>query len=118
MKQNGVILMHDCNPISEAESYPTDPSNRDSIVNLPVWTGAWCGEVWKTITHFRSTRADLNIFVLDCDQGIGVITKGSPDDILDYSPEAINNLTYRDLERNRERILNLKKTDFLDKFLK
>lgn len=118
LKQNGVIFMHDCNPISEAESYPTLPSSHVSNLNLPGWTGAWCGEVWKTIAHLRSTRSDLNIFVLNCDHGVGVITRGTPDDILDYSPEAINNLSYHDLARDREMILNLKKADFLDKFLK
>lgn len=110
--------MHDCNPISEAEAHPANSSSHASSLNFPGRTDAWCGDVWKTITHLRSTRTDLNIFVLDCDHGIGVITKGAPDDTLDYSPEAINNLSYLDLERDREKILNLKTSDFLDKFLK
>jgi len=61
---------------------------------------------------------ELNIFVLDHDYGLGIITRGEPDDMLSFSVEELNQLTYRDLERNRNEFLNLKKVDFLWDFLK
>ena len=37
----------------------------------------WNGTVWKAIYKFRCTRSDLDICVLDWDEGCGVIRKGS-----------------------------------------
>ena len=77
----------------------------------------WCGDVWKTIVHLRSTRKDLNIFVLDCDFGIGVVSKGSPDKWLDYSADQIKAMNFDDLNGNRDDLLNLKPQEYLYEFL-
>ncbi|MFW3116047.1 hypothetical protein MHAE_19981, partial [Mycobacterium haemophilum DSM 44634] len=66
------------------------------------------GDVWKAIVHLRSTRPDLRIAVLDCDFGVGIIRKGSPERPLSYSAEQVAALNYADLAADRERLLNLK----------
>ncbi len=118
LNRNGVIIMHDCNPLSEVEAHPATSQEDYANLNLPEGTSSWSGDVWKTIAHLRSTRADLHIFVLNCDHGMGIITRGAPEDMLQYSEKSIENLSYKDLERNRTKILNLKRTDYLSKFFK
>lgn len=80
-------------------------------------TCRWSGDVWKTIVHLRSYHDDLNIFVLDCDCGLGIITRGKPERKLNYSAKIIRGMTYHDLDKNREEILNLKKPEYLHEFL-
>jgi hypothetical protein len=36
--------------------------------------------------------------------------------MLNYSEEMIDNLSYKDLEKDRTKILNLKNTDFFEQF--
>jgi len=118
LKENGVIIMHDCNPQSEAEAFPVNSFEHAKNLNLPSWTGFWSGDVWKTIVYLRSNRRDLNIFVLDCDRGLGIITRGKQKDTLEYSLKEIKNLSYKDLVKNRQKILNLKNIQYFNNFLK
>ncbi len=117
LKENGVIIMHDCNPPSELAALPAQSYEEVQNLNLTAWTGDWCGDVWKTIAYLRSTQKDLNVFVLDYDYGIGIITKGKPEEIIEYKPEEIKNFSYKDLNKNRKTILNLKFDDYLNDFL-
>lgn len=73
--------------------------------------------MWKTIVSLRATRKDLNVFVLDCDFGLGVIAKGTPENMLEYSADEVKNLSYSDLSGNRQSILNLKDVNYLEVFL-
>src|SRR3990167_1596533 len=95
LDDSGVIIMHDCNPPSE------------KIASPKLIKGNWSGEVWKTIVNLR-TRNDLNVFVIDCDWGVGIITRGTQENILTYSETEIEKMTYSDLEKNRKDFLNLK----------
>jgi glycosyltransferase involved in cell wall biosynthesis len=117
LEDDGIIVMHDCNPPTEASAHPADSWEAASKMNLPGWCGLWCGDVWKTIVHLRATRDDLNIFVLDCDFGVGVISKGKPENRLDLSPNEIGALTFNDLHRRRRAMINLKPQTYLDHFL-
>lgn len=117
LSENGVIVMHDCNPRSEAVAYPGNSLQDAEKMNLPDWDGSWCGDVWKAIVYLRSLRNDLNVFVLDCDYGIGVVTKGKPENVLSYSAEEINRMSYHDLESNRADFLNLKDENYIKEFL-
>jgi len=118
LNENGVIVMHDCDPSNEAAAYPATSGEYVASLNLPGWTGAWCGDVWKTICYLRSFRKDLNVFVLDCDYGLGVITKAKPESSLDLNEEELKALTYADLAEHRKRFLNLKPVEYLDEFLR
>ena len=110
LNENGIIVMHDCLPPNEDAALPVDSYEASGA-------GVWTGDVWKTVCHLRSMRDDLNVFVLDCDFGLGIVTKGKPESMLNYSKDEINNLSYQDLIKNRKEILNLKEPAYIDTFL-
>ena len=100
--------MHDCNP-----------QTAGAAGRFEDWeTGEWNGDVWRTVIHLRSQRPDLNVFVLDCDQGLGIVTRQKPESTLDFTPDQIQNLTYSSFNQNRKAWLNLKKEEayFYDYF--
>ena len=117
ISRGGIILMHDCNPPTEAAAFPAPSLVEAAKLNLPGWINQWCGDVWKSIVRLRSTRNDLRVFVLDCDFGIGVVYRGKPEEKLDISIPEIENMTYRDLQKNRKQLLNLKPQNYLYEFL-
>lgn len=94
LSNTGVIVLHDCNPLNENASLPT--AN---------------GDVWRTICHLRSLRADLCVFVLDCDYGLGFVTKSLPESMMHYSENEVNSMRYNEFANNRKQILNLKQPD-------
>ncbi|GAB4015319.1 class I SAM-dependent methyltransferase [Spirosoma koreense] len=102
LTDKGVIVMHDCNP-----------QTADAAGHFDAWTtGEWNGDVWRTIIHLRSQRPDLNVFVLDCDQGLGIVTRAKPESTLSFTPAQIEALTYDELVQNRQQWLNLKPADY------
>ena len=117
LNKNGVIVLHDCNPLSEVAALPAKSIREIQILNPPGFTGIWNGDVWKTIAYLRATRKDLHVFVLDCDFGLGVITKGTPENLLEYSAEEVKDLSYSDMASNRQSITNLKNIRYLEDFL-
>jgi Methyltransferase domain len=110
LSDDGVILVHDCNPLSQSASSTWEDWQASGE------KGFWNGDVWKAIVHLRSTRNDINIFVLDCDHGLGVVTKGLMEKPLSYQRERIEKLTYSELAANREQLLNLKPADYFYNF--
>ena len=56
--------------------------------------------------------------MLNCDTGVGILRKGSPESRLSYSPAEIEALTYADLAADRKRLLNLKPPRYLGEFLR
>ncbi len=117
LNPGGVIILHDCSPPSESSAFPASSVSDAIKANPPGWTGDWCGDVWKTIVSLRSTERNLNIFVLDCDMGIGILTRGLPKKMLSFTKEEIDSLTYKDLESRRMELINLKRPEFLWEFL-
>ncbi len=117
LNDNGVIVLHDCNPSSAAAALPAKSLEDIGKVNPPGFSGVWNGDVWKTIVCLRATREDLNVFVLDCDFGLGVITKGRPENTLKYSAKEVQNSSYADLSKNRRTLLNLKEAGYFREFL-
>jgi hypothetical protein len=102
--------LHVCNPDSEKEALPS--------AHLPYYDRAWMGDAWKAVAYFRSCRPDINIFVLAIESGLGILTKGKSDNLLPYSIKEIEDLSYRDLEKNRAEMLNLKDPAYLEEFLR
>jgi hypothetical protein len=92
LKENGTIVVHDCNPSTK----------QMQIVPLPQGQTAWTGDGWRAWVKLRATRPDLMMVVLDTDYGLGIIRRGSQN-MIDL-PEP---LTYEELDKNRERLLNL-----------
>jgi hypothetical protein len=122
LRDDGVIVLHDCNPASAwiacpATSYANFRAQNRWRNLLLLTSPAWSGDVWKGIVYLRSTRHDLRIAVLKCDRGVGVVRKGSPDSGLSYSAAQIEALNYADLAADRERLLNLKSPRYLGEFL-
>jgi hypothetical protein len=112
LSDDGVLLLHDCNPLSnEAEESFARWKNRG-------FAGYWNGDVWKVIPYLRKYRPDLNVFVADCDHGLGVISiNGKKVEATDSGRDEFRNLEYRDLDKNRTELLNLKPVSFLKDFL-
>lgn len=108
LADNGVIMMHDCYPPNSAAAYPAESLSHAYALNLPGWTNEWCGDTWKTICTLRSTRPDLQVFVMNSDYGLGVITKGASEKMLDLTAQQIEELTYEDLAADPTGLLNLK----------
>ena len=52
----GVIVMHDCLPISASEGAPTKPSKH----------AAWCGEAWRAFARYRGLKS-YHAAVVDAD---------------------------------------------------
>lgn len=92
LNEGGCIIVHDCNPATEQcqiEEY-------DGV-------SAWNGTVWKSFVKKRS-RKDLYMFTVDADYGLGFIEFGEQENLIDISEE---NITWENLEKNREDWLNL-----------
>lgn len=116
LRDDGVIVLHDCNPALASIAYPAE-SFAEFAAQHRWWNILWSGDVWKAIVHFRSTRDDLQVAVLNCDFGVGLIRKGSPDSRLSYTAAEVEELSYADLAADRQRMLNLKPPRYLREFL-
>jgi hypothetical protein len=106
LQKNGVILVHDCNPVSKEASVSFEEYKNRGFVK------DWNGDTWKAMVHLRSLRDDINVFVLDCDQGLGVVTYGEPENKLKFTQQEIKALTYEQLNENRKQWLNLKEPSY------
>ena len=98
LENDGVIILHDCNPINEMrERVPAD---------FDIWEHGWNGDVWKSVVKFRKNNSHLKykIFVIDADEGLGVIKNGRGKELKLEIPD---NLNYEFLENNRKEILNI-----------
>lgn len=114
LKNDGIIVMHDCNPQTESAAQPIGAR----VPGAPGYgPGVWNGDVWKTIVYLRSHYDDLNICVLDCDFGLGVITRGKQERTLDFDAATIDQMKYETLENDRKNMLNLKSPDYINTFL-
>ncbi|MBC7915520.1 MAG: class I SAM-dependent methyltransferase [Pyrinomonadaceae bacterium] len=113
LNPGGVILLHDCNPVSEAAATRGHSPIEIRKNPPPGWTGEWNGDVWKAIIELRSRRTDISVTVFNCDYGIGYVTRNKPESMLSYSAEEIKTLEYKDLDQNRQELLNLRDTSVL-----
>jgi len=108
LNPGGIIFMHDCCPASAAMATPAETPAELERYRASHPECAWTGDVWKTIVRLRATRPDLRTCVLDCDFGIGVVFPGHADDLLGYTPEQIETMTYDDLAADVRRLLGLR----------
>lgn len=117
LKPGGIVLMHDCNPATEVMALPAESIEAVSKEDIPGWNGAWSGDVWKAVVHLRSLYSDLNVFTLDCDTGIAVVTKGVPETRLNYSKADIDSMDYSVFAPRRAELLDLRSPSILPAFL-
>ncbi len=101
LNTNGVIVLHDCNPPNEMrQRVPAD---------FDIWKYGWNGDVWKSILNFRKKYSHLNFntFVINTDEGLGVILPNRNGIPLDEQLIEHDNLDYEFFDKNRKEILNL-----------
>jgi len=122
LTDQGVIIMHDCNPLNFAGAYPVKESFEElkeliAKGQIPGWNDCWNGDVWKALVQLRIEHDDLDIFTIDLDWGLGIITKGKGEKLLDLSVKELEEADYSLLESNRTACLNLKSPSFLSEFI-
>lgn len=104
LAKQGVVVMHDCNPLSRVAALPDEHEARQH----PEFAHKWNGDVWKAIVRLRATRSDLRVCVLDTDHGLGIVARGKPDRALDLNLSDIDRMTYDDLASHRQELLDLR----------
>ena len=99
---DGVILIHDCNPVDEV----TSARERTTIF--------WSGDVWKTVVALRRFRPDLSVHTVDvAPTGLAIVAGLDPTntvlhDRYDEIVTTIDKLTYADIESgDRTELLGL-----------
>lgn len=114
LSPDGVIVLHDCNPPHAAAAVPADSYRHAEALKPPGWTGEWCGDVWKAVCDLRQQLHDRDVCVLDCDYGLGVITKRLPGNSPDPVPvEGLAEMSYQEFAEQRTDLLNLVAPDTL-----
>lgn len=114
LKQDGAIVLHDCNPPHAAAATPANSLTEAQALKVAGWDNKWCGDVWKVIVHLRAAREDLTVSVVDCDMGLGVVRKGENGQLLPLNLDELPGLSYADLEKHRASWLDLRPVSFLD----
>jgi len=117
LKPKGVILLHDCNPTTELMARPA--AGIEILIRQGIlgWNAPWSGDVWKALVHLRTLGSDVDAFALDCDTGIGVVTKRQPSSCLSFSESEICAMDYNFLSSNRDYLLGLQAPEYLNTFL-
>ncbi|QEC77634.1 class I SAM-dependent methyltransferase [Mucilaginibacter ginsenosidivorax] len=119
LNKGGLILVHDCNPLSEPAAVRAYTSEEAAAMvgSHPQWINQWNGDVWKAIVKLRSERKDLDIRVINSDHGVGIIRLGQPEKAFSFKDGEMDGLTYSDLDKNRETFLNLKSPETFASFV-
>lgn len=110
LNDGGFLVLHDCYP-------PTIYHQREDYGdNSTPAGGYWNGTVWKAFVKVRSELKDIFSCVVDCDWGVGIITKTKiPNPIVNDNTY----FSYREFEKNVKYYLNLITTfEFKHFFLK
>ena len=105
LTDNGVIIMHDCNPPSEFHQ-----REQYDFKNSPA-TVFWNGTTWKAFYKIRH-RKDLYSICFDSDWGVGVISKNKYP-LFNTIEDTLQNefYEYAVLNKNRQEHLNLNSFD-------
>ena len=94
LKENGVILVHDCLPRKLWYQTPTRMSD------------TWNGDVWKAIVECR-TLENIDTYTCLADEGIGVIKVQKNKNLLNLNLSNFKNLRYKEYYKNRESLMNI-----------
>lgn len=108
LKEDGVIVMHDCFPQCKAAAHPV----MSEAQQMEGYEGFWNGDVFKAILWLRSNRPDLFVCVIDADHGLGIVKRAKPDNMLQLSDSDIEKMTYETFAANQTKLINLKSADW------
>ncbi|MCA9088076.1 MAG: class I SAM-dependent methyltransferase [Planctomycetaceae bacterium] len=117
LKPSGVIVMHDCLPPHAAAALAGPSLRAVEALEAPGWTGEWTGDVYKSVMQLRAERSDLNVFVLDCDYGIGIVEWGQPETTLEMNLADISALSFEEFSKHQQEYLNLKPAECFSSWL-
>jgi len=117
LKKKGIIIFNYCNPLSKEFYLENKKSNKFFKLNLNYNLKRNKRDNWKAIIYLRSKFQNLNVFVLNVESGLGIISRGKVKEKLNYSIDEIKNLTYNDLKKNPEKLINLKNPYYIKKFI-
>ena len=108
LKDDGYIVMHDCNPPSEWHGRETGDYHISPARTL------WNGTTWKAFVNIRQ-RTDISSCCVNTDWGVGVLSKSS----IFGEPTKVKNpfFEYYILNENREKTLNLISFEKLKKII-
>lgn len=118
LANRGVIVLHDCNPILEPQAAATSEEGHAMAKARGLDMKVWNGDVWKAVGMLRSTRPDLQVFVLNCDYGIGIVRRRPRIDACKWTREQIENMPFTEFDPNRTEILGLRPKAYFHTFLK
>ena len=96
LNEGGLIVMHDCFPTSEP------------MQAVPRSQKEWTGDVWKALVELRFFTSGLEVFVLDCDHGLGIIRRKRPGYLAPKPFFRRDELSYAFLDKHRDQLLGLK----------
>ena len=119
----GIIVLHDCLPPHSAAATPAESLKGAVKTEIPGWTGAWCGDVWKCMAYIKEKHSkELDVFVLNADLGLGIIKlkvdRFSPTKI-DYNCfERIDSKDFDFLMKDPEQLIGLKDKSYFQTFIK
>ncbi len=105
LNENGAIVLHDCNPISEEAQVV--PMARSGV--------PWNGDVWKAVVLLRG-RLDVDLAVGDFDHGCGVLFS-RPNSLPLQVDRTVETLAYTELAANRKDWLRLMTGEQLADFI-
>lgn len=91
LNKDGIIVFHDCNPIKEAYQI------------VPQQVQHWNGDVWKAWVDIRISYDNLEMFVVNIDEGCGVLKRNNKFKKCNIDCD----FTYQYLDKNRVELLNL-----------
>lgn len=115
LNDGGVIVMHDCSPTREIIATPV--SELEDARRRPEWDGTWTGDVYRAVLWLRSQRDDLDVRVLDCDWGVGLVRRMPAQRRLSLDENRIASFPYSELAANREELLNLYPPEHLAEYV-
>lgn len=100
LNKGGTIVMHDCLPTSKRmQEIPLQEQNE------------WTGDTWKAFLKLRENQS-LEMCVVDCDWGCGIIRPGT------QAPIIVLNPTYEGFQVNKKTWMNIISVDqFKEKYL-
>lgn len=122
LNSKGTIVLHDCFPPSKASATPAKSLKEAAKMDIPDWTGAWCGDVWKTMAYLKKKYdKDLEIQVLNVDLGLGII-RLKENRIIDRNLDpilfdSINQKSFEELQEDPEALIGLFELKDLDKYI-
>jgi len=97
LNDGGLILVHDCSPVSE-ENQLVPHNNKPDV--------RWNGDVWKAFVLTRK-RSDLDCAVGNFEHGLGCIKVRPNSSKLEINESEVSQLQWKPFETNRSEYLRL-----------